>query len=270
MGGWLRRAKGAICYSSLEWIGPPPSSSPRFISASLAPFFFFSPLFQRRHPPPPPPPQLSLRRSLGPLQGISMAQRRAVTSKCHPGETRALPSFLFFHSATRLPLSYPGEGVFLFGISTPSTSKRREQSSPPVICHFRRSLINGGHKPHRLSPVLRGSMQGRRRASQGFHVLSPTSLIWFLKGESSHHPVRASPSFPRCLKHALKKKHSTATLPSCKPPPAAGFLTTGQPCIHCEAGPQKEPPSEGAGRRPALMLRDRPRLFKGQRSNDSR
>lgn len=41
-----RRAKGGICYSSLEWISPLLPSSPRFISASLAPFFFSSALFQ--------------------------------------------------------------------------------------------------------------------------------------------------------------------------------------------------------------------------------
>lgn len=62
------------------------------------------------HPFPQP---LSLCHILGPLQGISMAQRRAVTSKCHPGETRAQPSFMFFHSTTRLPFSCVGKGVFL-------------------------------------------------------------------------------------------------------------------------------------------------------------
>lgn len=100
---------GHFCYSSLEWISPLLPSSSRFISASLAPFFFSSALFQAFISSPP----LSLCRILGPLQGISMAQRRAVTSKCHPGETRALPSFVFFHSATRLPFSRVGADAFL-------------------------------------------------------------------------------------------------------------------------------------------------------------
>lgn len=57
----------------------------------------------------------------------------------------------------------------------------------------------------------------------------------------------------------LGQKHSMAALPllSAAPPPAAG-LTTGQPCIHCAAGPQKEVPRQCH----RLMLRDSSLLFK--------
>lgn len=98
--------------------------------------------------------------------------------------------------------------------------------------------------------------------------LSPSS---FLK-ETIYYPLRVPPSlslFPQ--KHTwaspLGQKHSMAALPllSAAPPPAAG-LTTGQPCIHCAAGPQKEVPRQCHG----LMLRDSSLLFKWQRCNDSR
>lgn len=85
-----------------------PFLSPFYLSISGTLFLFLSSLSSLYLPPP-----LSLCRILGPLQGISMAQRRAVTSKCHPGETRALPSFVFFHSATRLPFSCVGAVAFL-------------------------------------------------------------------------------------------------------------------------------------------------------------
>lgn len=114
-GGWgeLRRAMGAICYSSLEWISPLLPSSPVVSQHLWHPFSFPQLSLKPLSLALPFPQPLSLCHILGPLQGIAMAQRKAVTSKCHPGETRAQPSFMFFHSTTRLPFSCVGEGVFL-------------------------------------------------------------------------------------------------------------------------------------------------------------
>lgn len=103
-----------------------PFLSPLYLSISGTLFLFLG-SFSSLYSPPLLPPPLSLCHILGPLQGISMAQRRAVTSKCHPGETRAQPSFMFFHSTIRLPFSCMGEGGVFLGVSTPLTSKGSAQ-----------------------------------------------------------------------------------------------------------------------------------------------
>lgn len=61
-----RKAKGAICYSSLEWISPPLALS-LFISASLP--LFLNALFQAFFPLTFPSLSLSLHLILGPIQG---------------------------------------------------------------------------------------------------------------------------------------------------------------------------------------------------------
>lgn len=178
-----------------------------------------------------------------------MAQWRAVTSKCHPGETRALPSCVFFHSATSSPLS--GRGCVL-GVSAPPTSKGRAQW---LHARFATSssegwnVINGGHKAaerQRLSLVLKRHWW----ASQGFFDGTSGTERWVDPGALARlphlsHLSRGSPSFPVCsiahlgLAPPPKTLHRRPPLERRCTPPAAG-LTAGQPCIHCTAGPQKE------------------------------
>lgn len=206
-----------------------------------------------------------------------MAQWRAVTSKCHPGETRALPSCVFFHSATSWPLS--GRGC-AFGVSAPPTSKRRAQWSHPRFATSSSegwNIINDGHNAaecQRLSPLLKRHWW----ASQGFFDGTSGTGRWVDPGALTrlphlYHLLRGSPSFPVCSNAHLGLAPPPENTPSPRSPwktlhPSGGGFNS-RSAVHPLYGRTSER-ADAPRQCHGLMLRDTSCLFKWQCCKDSR